>query len=164
MLGITVTNTWGLGLLDEVVEKRGYGLDVATSRQKDKCKGTFPNAYKLLTLAISTWGDYVPDFHDIVKETGRLNASRSQKDVANDEEGAHIGCEVGRAVTGTLDDLARNILLPNVAPRMETEGRALDAKIVGAKPGSRQRGIEEGTYGGQLGTRRSRCCSGGGRG
>lgn len=74
MLDITFTDPFDSGLLDNAADKRGYGLDVAVSRKKEKYEETYPNSHKLLPLVISTCGHYSPEIHDIVKELNQLEA------------------------------------------------------------------------------------------
>lgn len=71
MLDISVTDPNGSWLPDKAVEKRRNIFDASVGRKHYKNEGMSQTSYKLLSLAISICGHYLPQPQDIVSELRR---------------------------------------------------------------------------------------------
>ena len=97
LLDITIVNPCaGSNLGNAARHHDGEYLADAVERKKNKYRGSFPAAYSLLPLAMSTCGDVGSDVHALIKELAIRRVQHRSETCSNESQRLAEGTEVAR--------------------------------------------------------------------
>ena len=96
LLDITNVNPCAHSNLGNAVCHVGKHLADAVERRKNKYRGSFPAAYPLLPLAMSTCGDVGSDVHALIKELAIRRVEHRSETNSNESQHLVEGTEVAR--------------------------------------------------------------------
>ena len=96
LLDITIVNPCAGSNLGNAACHVGKHLADAIERKKNKYRGSFPAAYSLLPLAMSTCGDVGSDVHALIKELAIRRVQHRLETYSNESQHLAEGTEVAR--------------------------------------------------------------------
>ena len=96
LLDITIVNPCAGSNLGNAARHVGKHLADAVERKKNKYRGSFPAAYSLLPLAMSTCGDVGSDVHALIKKLALRRVQHRSETYSNESQHLAEGTEVAR--------------------------------------------------------------------
>ena len=96
LLDITIVNPCAGSNLGDAARHVGKHLADAVERKKNKYRGSFPAAYSLFPLAMSTCGDVGSEVHALIKELAIRRVQHRSETYSNESQHLAEGTEVAR--------------------------------------------------------------------
>ena len=126
LLDITTVNPCAGSNLGNAARHVGKHHADAVERRKNKCRGSFPAAYSLLPLVMSTCGDVGSDVHALIKELAIRRVQHRSETDSNESQHLAEGTEVARLRRRFSFYFTAGTPIPHASPSLQVGGGACE--------------------------------------